>query len=220
MKRLISKNGNPVWIKFCGMRKAGDIAAAAKAGADAVGWIFVPSAWRYVTPEQAAAMLPEAENLQRVGVFVDAPIEWVRTVVQTVRLDFVQLHGDENRNYIEELQDKTAASIVKALRLRRPEDCERFAETYRRLPGIAAFLLEPYLEDAPGGAGRAFPWEWVHAGTWDKPIILAGGLTPDNVRDAVQTVSPDGLDVSSGIETNRQKDPAKMEAFIRNLRGW
>jgi phosphoribosylanthranilate isomerase len=190
-------------------------AAAAEAGADAVGFIFAPSR-RRVSVEQAAAIaagLPPF--VARVGVFVDAPGEQIETAARAVPLDVVQLHGGEPPELVAALR-RGGLSVVKALRVGDrldPEDLERYR-------AASAVMLDTKVDGLAGGSGRPFLWE-VARGVSDRfTIILSGGLRAENVAEALAIVRPYGVDVSSGVESDGQKDPDKIRQFIDEVRRW
>lgn len=221
MNRLLlhQRLDHNVWIKLCGMLTPEDIVAAERAGADAIGWIFVPGTRRYRSPSEAAAMLSATEtNLQKVGVFANADLDEVAKAVALLGLDYVQLHGDEDEQYILELNKRTPCPVIKTLRLGSRSDFYTLTNEYAGLRNIVAYLLEPQLEGMLGGGGKTFPWEWIDHTLIDRPFIVAGGLNPENVAEAIRTTQPNGVDVSSGVETNGRKDPLKMLQFVQAAR--
>lgn len=198
-----------VRVKICGIMDPAAALAAAEAGADAVGFVFAPSR-RQVTVEQArriVAALPPF--VTKVGVFVDEAPQRVRQIAEAVRLDAVQLHGGEPPAYAEAL----GLPVIKAIRMR-----DREAVAAMRGYRVAAFLLDSFEPDLAGGTGRPFDWALAAGLQAPAPLILAGGLTPDNVGEAIETVRPYAVDVSSGVETDGRKDPAKIRAFIARVR--
>jgi indole-3-glycerol phosphate synthase/phosphoribosylanthranilate isomerase len=207
-----------VAVKICGITSVEDAVMAVAAGADAVGLVFWPGSPRAVdvaTARAIAAALPPF--VLRVGVFVDAPPEEMRRVADEVGLDMVQLHGSEPPEAV----SRAPRRAVKAVRVGpgfRPEEALRY-------DGAAAALLLDTRVDGdgrPGGTGRTFDWSLVRPvreGT-SSFVILAGGLTPENVGEAIAAVRPDAVDVSSGVESAPgKKDPAKVRAFIEAVRG-
>lgn len=195
-------------VKICGIRTEAAAAAAVEAGADAVGFVFYPPSPRFVSPTRAAAlarMLPPF--VVRVGVFVNAPVEVVEAVAQEVGLDAVQLHGDEPP----EVCARLSIRVIKAVRVDGPEAVVRA----RGYP-VCALLLDAHLPGRYGGTGRRFDWSLARA--LDRPVILSGGLTPDNVAEAIRQARPYAVDVSTGVETHGEKDPEKITAFVQAVR--
>lgn len=199
-------------IKICGVTDEAGAAAAAGAGADAIGLIFAPSR-RRVSRDQArriAAALPPF--VTKVGVFVNAPLGEIRALADGVRLDAVQLHGDETAADCAAV-GALGLTVIKAIRVAGPVD----PAGLRALP-ISAILLDTYHPDHRGGTGEPFDRRWAAPVAAVMPVILSGGLTPENVAAAIEAVRPYGVDVSSGVETDGRKDPAKMRAFVAAAR--
>ena len=194
-------------VKICGITGVDDALMAVEAGADALGFVFFEKSPRNVDPEQAqriVAALPPF--VQAVGLFVNAPIERVNAVARQCRLDVVQLHGEESPDYCDQVERR----VMKAFRVRGPESLEGLSD-YR----VAGYLLDAYAPNAYGGTGERFDWDLAAAAKRHGPIILAGGLTPDNVAQAVRQVQPYAVDVSSGVESSPgRKDPEKVRRFI------
>lgn len=198
----------PTRIKLCGLTRPEDIRAANAAGADYVGFVFAEKSHRFVFPDAAAqlkALLDE--RIQAVGVFVNAPVEQVAGLLAAGTIDMAQLHGSEDEAYIAALRQRTSKPILQSFRVDSPADVARAVRSQ------ADFLL---LDNGPGGTGQRFDWSLVQEVT--RPFFLAGGLCPENVAEAVCTVRPYAVDVSSGIETGGVKDAAKMQAFVRAVR--
>ncbi len=195
-------------IKFCGITRVEDAYAAADAGADAVGLVFHAPSVRNVGLRQAQAVvaaLPPFVSV--VGVFVDPDDDELNRVLDSVRLDVVQFHGDESPARCR----RCPLPFVKAIRMR--EGISLPAEA-RRFAGSAALLLDTYVPNVTGGTGESFAWDRVPK-TLGVPIILAGGLTADNVGDALAAVAPFAVDVSSGVERRGGiKDAVKMRRFM------
>jgi phosphoribosylanthranilate isomerase len=202
-----------VGVKICGLTTVADGRAAAAAGADAVGFVFWPHSSRAVASERAreiAAALPPF--VARVGVFVDEQPETISRIAGEVGLDVVQLHGDEDPADLERLPRR----VVKAL---------RFGDAVREAIGVwsgrgAGILLDAGSAERPGGTGRRLDWPGVAALRDAAPwLMLAGGLDPENVAEAIRIVGPDAVDVSSGVESAPGvKDPARVAAFVRAAR--
>lgn len=205
-----------VRVKICGLTQRDEALGVVVAGADAVGVVFVPGTPRAVTPAQAASVVRELPPLvARVGLFVDAAVEEIRTTVQQVGLDTVQLHGEETPEVCREV--RRFARVLKAFRVRGPETVARLAAYGDE---VDAFLLDAYVPGVAGGTGATFDWtQAVAAQRFGRPIILAGGLTPGTVAEAVRQVRPYAVDVSSGVErAPGRKDLAKVRELVAAVR--
>lgn len=199
--------------KICGITRVEDALAAVEAGADAIGLVFYAKSPRAVTVQQARAIIQALPPfVTPVGLFVNASRCELGEILDAVPLALLQFHGDEtpadcegwHRPYIKALRVKAGDDIAAA--------CEAFA-------GASGILLDTYVEGVPGGTGEAFDWSLVPQGL-AKPIILAGGLTADNVAAAIAQVRPYAVDVSGGVEQAKGlKDPAKIRAFMAAVRG-
>ena len=209
-------------VKICGITRPDDGRHAARAGADAIGLVFYPPSPRYVSPRQAAdivAALPPF--VTTVGLFVDAPPEQIAALLEQVPLDMLQFHGDELPEYCAAFQ----RPWIKALRMRDGVDPRAEAERYGAA-GARGLLVDSYVPGVPGGTGERFDWDRLPADP-PLPLVLAGGLDPANVAEAVRRVRPWAVDVSGGVEVlgvdgRRQggiKDPGAVSAFIRAARG-
>lgn len=199
-------------VKICGVTRADDALAAVDAGASAIGFVFWPDSPRYVDPYRARAIraaLPPF--VTAVGVFVNQPVEYVSGVASLVRLGAVQLHGDETPQYASLL----SAPIVKALPLTTLGESDLAA-----WPDETMVLLDVHDPVKRGGTGRTIDWDAAAAVSARRRIVLAGGLTPDNVADAVARVRPFGIDVSSGVEVSPGiKDHRRVRALFEALHG-
>lgn len=200
--------------KVCGICRAADAKAAAAAGADAIGFVFWPRSPRFVTVAQAAAIgATPGPAVLRVGVFVDPTADEVADAVGGARLDIVQLSGDESPAFCTAVD----APVWKALRLAPGSSA---GEARRRADGYAeaTLLLDAAVPGAYGGTGAMTDWQRAAEMAAARRVVLAGGLHPDNVVEAIRTVRPWGVDVSSGVETEPgRKSRAKIEAFARAL---
>jgi len=209
----------PVRVKICGIREPAHAAAAADAGADYVGVVFALKL-RRVTPSEASAVLEAAVGqVVGVGVFVDASIDTVLAYRDAAGFGVAQLHGAEPPDICETLRTE-GLGVWKAVR---PGSREELAALYDRYAGVAdGLLIEGFSPRAPGGTGTSFPHEWVDAVRADAgpEIVLAGGLDPGNVARAIETVAPDVVDVSSGVESEPGvKSVALIRGFVEAAKG-
>jgi phosphoribosylanthranilate isomerase len=216
-----------MWIKICANTNAEDALAAAELGADAVGFVFAPSA-RQVTVEQVRAIsdvMPE--GVERVGVFACAPVEEIAMASEQARLNTVQLHGGFDQEFSRRLQNRLGpgVSLIQTLHWNLGEDEDSLARLTKQFQDSAKggrVLLDSKTGSASGGTGKSFPWKIARkllVGNAALRVIAAGGLRPENVAEAVRTIQPWGVDVASGVEAEPgKKDRRKLEAFIRNAR--
>ncbi|WP_203787218.1 phosphoribosylanthranilate isomerase [Aquipseudomonas alcaligenes] len=202
-----------VRVKICGITRVEDALAAAAAGADAIGLVFYAKSPRAVDIEQAREILAALPPfVTTVGLFVDAERSELERILASVPLDLLQFHGDESVQQCEAF----GRPYIKALRVKAGDD---IAAQVARYPSAQGILLDAYVEGVPGGTGEAFDWSLIPQ-TLSKPLILAGGLRPDNVAEAVSRVRPYAVDVSGGVEASKGvKDVEKVGAFIRAARG-
>jgi phosphoribosylanthranilate isomerase len=203
-------------IKICGITREEDAWAAVDAGADALGFVFVPGTPRFIEPERAATItrhLPPFVSC--VGLFVNADPELIRAAVTEARLDTVQLHGDESPEV--GLLLRGQVRVIQAFRVQGPEILLQLPN-YRK--SADAWLLDAYVPGAAGGTGARFDWNLaVEARELGHPLILAGGLKPENIADAVRQVRPFAVDVSSGVELSPgRKDSEKVRRLIAAAR--
>ncbi|WP_343583113.1 phosphoribosylanthranilate isomerase [Pseudomonas sp.] len=198
--------------KICGITRIVDALAAAEAGADAIGLVFYAKSPRAVDVRQARAIIAELPPfVTTVGLFVNASRCELNEILEVVPLDLLQFHGDEAPQDCEGYH----RPWIKALRVRPGDDLEAACQLYAGARGI---LLDTYVPGVPGGTGEAFDWSLVPA-RLSKPIILAGGLSADNVGQAIAQVRPYAVDVSGGVEQAKGiKDAAKIEAFMRAVK--
>jgi len=198
-----------VKVKICGITSANDAIMASTAGADAVGFNFWRGSKRFIEPQKALPIrLSLPPFVAAVGVFVDPAPEYVREVMDYCRLDYAQLHGHESPYVVSQLAE---LRVIKVLRLKDEADLKEL-QKYR----VEAFLLDTYVPGSPGGTGRTFDWQLARAAANRARVILAGGLTPQNVADAVRVARPYAVDVASGVEEAPGKKSRKLvNAFIR-----
>lgn len=204
-----------VKIKICGITCTQDATWAANLGADFIGLNFYKDSPRKVSPQNALEILKEIPPfVSSVGVFVNEDSKNMAKVIKKLNLTLVQLHGEETVEYCQQLKEAIPGiKIIKAFRVKD----ETILEVMRPYLGVADyFLLDAYVEDVAGGTGATFNWDLaVKAKELGKPVFLAGGLTPDNVQEAMDKVKPFAADVASGIERSpKRKDYDKMKDFI------
>ena len=199
-------------IKICGITNSEDAMVAVSAGADAVGFVFYRKSPRYIEPTLARQIIMNLPPLVTpVGVFVNEDRQVVRNLMDDCGLAFAQLHGNETATYCQEL----GRPILKALRVKDRSAFLALAE-YRGRAGVRGFVLDAFSDQAYGGTGQVIDWALAAEAAKAANILLAGGLTPDNVGKAIQAVQPYGVDVSSGVEREPgKKDHEKVRAFIR-----
>lgn len=195
-------------IKLCGLSRPQDIEATNQLRPDYIGFVFAPQSRRYVSPRAAARLRRQlAPNIKAVGVFVQESPENAAALAAKGIIDLIQLHGNEPEDYIRRLRALTGAPIIKAFSMAGPQDVREAQAS------SADFIL---LDSGSGGTGKAFDWELIRE--IKRPYFLAGGLTVHSVAEAVKALSPYGVDVSSGIETDGKKDRQKMAAFVHAVR--
>ena len=199
----------PVKVKICGITNLPDGMAAAEAGADALGFVFYDQSPRGISIEAAAALIHQLPPfILKVGVFVNAPEDLVVRAIRECSLNLLQFHGDEAPEYCLQF----GLMSMKAFRVRDAASLQAVLGYH-----TDAWLLDAYTPDKPGGTGETFNWNLaLEAQGWGRPIFLAGGLTPENVAEAVRRARPYGVDASSGVEAAPgRKDHAKVRAFIQ-----
>jgi len=209
-------------VKICGIRNEEQAIAAAKAGADFIGVVFVPSP-RQVTPDIAvkikAALKKREARTETVGVFVNVHAGTVNRVAEMCGLDRAQLSGDEPWEYCREI-DKPIIKTIRVTRNQPPEQVMKDIDYGMRiLKGREIIiLLDTSVPERYGGTGETFDWELARPIAQEFPVVIAGGLTPDNVLQAIKEIAPWGVDVSTGVETGGVKDLKKMKRFIATVR--
>ncbi len=200
-------------VKLCGIRRPEDIDYVNEYRPDYIGFVFAKSK-RQVTAEYAAQLKAKlSPEIKAVGVFVNSTIEEVAQIQKIAGLDVIQLHGDEDNSYLQKLKNVVKCSIWKAVRVKSSADIENADKL-----GADLLLLDAFSEDSYGGTGKTVDCNLINNAVFKTPFLLAGGLDCDNVKNAVKTVSPDGVDISGGIETDGFKDENKIKKFIENVR--
>ncbi len=194
-------------IKFCGLTRPCDIEAANAIKPDYIGFVFAPNSKRRVGYKQAVDLKNLlSKDIKAVGVFLNEDISQVISLLNLGIIDAAQLHGDESRDYIARIQQETGKPVIKAFQIHSEQDVAAAEET------IADFIIL----DAGAGEGKTFDWSLIER--FKKPYFLAGGLSADNVSEAIRRLHPYALDVSTGIETDGVKDTNKMAAFAQAVR--
>lgn len=199
-------------IKICGMTDMQEVDHAVAAGVDALGFIFAKESPRYISPETAREIVCHLPPfVDGVGVFVDEDPELVHEIVQYCGLSVIQLHGAETPEYCSQFGSR----VVKAFRVREGMGEADFLP-YDEI--VSGFLLDTYQKGMPGGTGETFDWSLVNELDLSRPVILAGGLSPDNVGEAIRRVRPFAVDINSAIETEPgRKDPALIDRIVEEV---
>jgi phosphoribosylanthranilate isomerase len=199
-------------VKICGITRVEDALTAARCGAHAIGLVFYRPSPRYVSPEIAAAIVRALPPfVTAVGLFVDADAEEVRDITARTRVQMIQFHGCETPGFCSRFD----LPYLKAVRVRPGVDLLQYARDFR---SAKALLLDAYQEGLHGGTGAVFDWDVIPAAL-PLPVVLSGGLHPENVAEAIRRVRPCAVDVSSGVEASKGiKDAAKVEAFVNGVR--
>ncbi len=206
-----------VWVKICGITNIEDALRVVELGADALGFVFYEKSPRKITKEKAKEIIDKIQTVKprvvKVGLFVDELEEKVNEIASYCNFDILQFHGDETPNYCKKFPQK----IIKAFKIKDKESLVNIPK-YE----VDYYLLDAYSEELPGGTGKTFNWDLAkEAKEFGKPIILSGGLNPENIIEALKKVLPFGVDVSSGVELfPGQKDHKKLEEFITKVKGF
>ncbi len=210
--RRICGDISMVRVKICGITNLEDALTAVEAGADALGFVFYEKSPRFVAPDKAGEIIRQLPPfVTTVGLFVNADADFINAIGEKCLFDRVQLHGDESPEFC----TRIVRPVVKVFRVRSGESLRKIKD-YR----VAGFLLDAYSPDAYGGTGQTFNWDLARDAKKYGPVILAGGLTPDNIRQAVEAVNPYAVDVSSGVEAAPgKKDSDKVAKFVRMAKG-
>lgn len=204
-------------IKICGLTQTDQAVAIANMGASVLGFICVHQSPRYVSPETIRTISQALPPIDRFGVFANAPIEDITQIAMTGQLSGVQLHGQESPSQCQQIRSVLPhIELIKALRIRNSQDLEQ-VKTYT--PYVDTFLLDAYHPHQLGGTGHTLDWETLTSFHPEKPWFLAGGLRPDNITEALTSLTPDGIDLSSGVEHSPgNKDLKKVSQLIAAVR--
>lgn len=208
-------------IKICGIKEPEALQAATGNGARFVGFVFFPPSPRHITIDIAQELAYQVPTgVRSVGLFVDPTDEELEAVLGKVQLDMIQLHGHEDVARVAAIKDQYMMPIIKAFPVAEAADLEG-VEEYADLADWFLFDAKPPKDAAvPGGTGKSFDWGILEGRMFSKPWMLSGGLTPDNVAEACTRLSPDAVDVSSGVEARRgEKDPQRIKAFLEAVNG-
>ena len=204
-------------VKICGLTRGRDVRAAVSFGADAIGFVFASGSKRVIVDQKARELASQVPAfVTRVGLFLDQDEEHVRGILKRVPLSLLQFHGRENADFCRQF----GLPYIKAISMGSGVNAQDMVEQAERdFPDAAALLLDSHESGGLGGTGRIFDWKQLrHTG---KSLVLAGGLTPDNVREAIRLVRPWAVDVSSGVEEAPGiKNPSAMRLFIKQVRGF
>ena len=204
-------NNNQVKVKVCGMTNLKDTLVAVEEGADAVGFIFYKKSPRSVTMKLVREIVLELPPfVDTVGVFVDETAEQINKIADYCNLDMVQLHGDESPTFCKRMRRR----VIKAFRVKDMQSVKKLTNFQ-----VSGFILDTFSESLHGGTGKVFDWNLVLPAKKFGPIIMAGGLSPNNVRQAIQRVRPYGVDVCSGVESQPGiKDHKQIRDFLKNAK--
>ena len=209
MQKMTEGNDSGPKIKPCGLRRREDILAVNEAKPDYCGFIIeFPSSFRSVTADEVRELVKELDpEIRPVGVFVNAPMELVRTLLDDGTLALAQLHGQEDESYIRELKTYTDKLIIKAFSIKTAEDIEK------ALQSPADYIL---LDQGGGGTGKTFDWSLIPE--IQRPFFLAGGIGASNLGQAIREIHPYAVDLSSSVETEKRKDPMKIRQVVDIVR--
>lgn len=203
-------------VKICGISQGIQGRAIVQAGATALGFICVKASPRYVTPEQIAEICQTLPPCDRIGVVANASIDEIRHLLEIAPLSGIQLHGDESPAFCQALRAALPEpELIKALRIRQTVDLE-MSDRYQDI--VDSLLLDAYHPKQLGGTGKTLDWQALQAFAPAVPWFLAGGLTPENIGEALSELHPDGIDLSSGVERSpRDKDLDQVNALFQHL---
>ena len=210
-----------VRVKICGLRTAAEVAAAAEAGAAYIGFVFFPKSPRNVTVDEAAALAIEVPmGVAKVALVVDPDDALLDEITAKVPLDMIQLHGKESPERVREVRERYGLPVMKAVGISSPDDLYQIDLYAQVADQLLVEPKQPKGSDRPGGNGLAWDYKLVRRKYWTRPWMLAGGLTPDNVAQAIDVTGARQVDVSSGVESAPGvKDVDKIRAFIKAAQG-
>ena len=209
-------------VKICGLTHSDDLAAAVRAGARYIGFNFFPKSPRYVSPEKAAALAAEVPlGVAKVALVVNPTDEVLDDIINTAPIDMIQLHGSESPERVSEVKARYGLPVIKAIGIAGPEDVAKIDVYARVADQLLIDAKAPKDAALPGGNGIAFDWRLLaDKKYWTVPWMLAGGLTVDNVAEAIRLTGAKQVDLASAVESSPgRKDPAKMQAFIAAAQG-
>jgi len=208
-------------VKICGLRTAADVAAVVAAGAAYAGFVFFPKSPRHLTMEQASTLaLAAPPGLAKVALTVDADDPTLDAIVEGVALDMLQLHGHESPDRVAEIRSRYGLPVMKAVGVADEGDLAALLDYSMVADQILVDAKPPRESPLPGGNGLSFDWRLVAQRRWLRPWMLAGGLTPDNVAEAIRLTNARQVDVSSGVESAPGvKDASRIAAFVRAANG-
>jgi len=197
-------------VKICGITSCEDAEIAVNYGASAIGMIFYEGSPRYIYPDKAEEWIAAIPSkMKKVGVFVNEKWKNIKTIVEKLNLDYIQLHGDESPEYC----DKMIRPVIKTFRVGTDFDPAVLGNFK-----VHAFLFDSFQKGKPGGTGKSFNWGLISDLKRDTPIILSGGLNSDNIKEGIETVQPSAVDVNSGVESEpRIKDKVKVEKLFNTI---
>ena len=206
-------------VKICGLSDPANVSKAIEAGARYVGFVFYPPSPRAISTDTARELsLSIPTGVSSVGLFVDPSDEQLEQTLGIVPLDMIQLHGHESPQRVSEIKARFSMPIIKAFNIREESDLAPVPE-YEDIVDWLLFDSKPETASLPGGTGEKFDWSLLKGKTFTKPWMLSGGLTAENVSDGLAQLSPDAVDISSGVETAPGiKDNAKIKAFIEAVK--
>ncbi len=207
-------------VKICGLRSRAEVTAAAEAGAAYVGLVFFARSPRSLSIADARWVVSSVpEGLRRVALTVDADDAFLESIIDQVPLDMLQLHGSESPERVADVRARFGKPVMKAVGIAGEEDLAALSDYAEVADQLLVDARAPANAELPGGNGLSFDWRLLHGRNWPGPWMLAGGLTPENVGDAVRLTGAEQVDVSSGVEeAPGYKDPAKIAAFVRAAR--